>query len=81
MVKVHHHFHEVTGTARIILIDAHPICGPLLAGGPAALVTEYNLKHASRCADACHLCYEARTTLRARFPALLAPNQMYGVME
>ena len=26
--------------------DAHPICGPLLAGGPAALVTEYNLPHA-----------------------------------
>ena len=25
--------------------DAHPICGPLLAGGPAALVTEYNLPH------------------------------------
>ena len=67
--------------------DAHPICGPLLSGGPAALVTEYNLKHASplggasHYADACHLCYEARTLLRARFPELLAPNQMYGVME
>ncbi len=59
--------------------DAHPICGPLLAGGPAALVTEYNLPHASSYADACHLCYEARTTLRPRFPALLAPDQMYGV--
>lgn len=61
--------------------DAHPICGPLLAGGPAALVTEYNLPHESSYADACHLCYEARTTLRARFPDLLAPDQMYGVME
>ena len=60
--------------------DAHPICGPLLAGGPAALVTEYNLPHASHYADACHLCYEARTSLRPRFPALLAPDQMYGVM-
>lgn len=59
--------------------DAHPICGPLLEGGPAALVTEYNLPHASDYADACHLCYEARTTLRPRFPALLAPDQMYGV--
>ena len=48
--------------------DAHPICGLLLAGGPAALVTEYNLPHASHYADACHLCYEARTTLRERFP-------------
>ncbi len=65
--------------------DAHPICGLLLAGGPAALVTEYHLPHtspsggASSYADACHLCYEARTTLRPRFPALLAPDQMYGV--
>lgn len=61
--------------------DSHPICGPLLSGGPSALVTEYNLKHDSHYADTCHLCYEARTALRARFPDLLAPNQMYGVME
>lgn len=61
--------------------DVHPICGPLLAGGPAALVTEYNLPHESSYADACHLCYEARTALRARFPELLAPDQMYGVMS
>ncbi len=59
--------------------DAHPICGLLLSGGPAALVTGYNLPHASSYADACHLCYEARTMLRARFPELLAPDQMYGV--
>ena len=61
--------------------DAHPICGPLLDGGPAALVTEYNLPHASTYADACHLCYEARLTLRARFPQCLNPDQMYGVMK
>jgi len=61
--------------------DAHPICGPLLDGGPAALVTEYNLPHASSYADACHLCYAARTTLRPRFPQYLKPDQMYGVME
>jgi len=59
--------------------DSHPICGLLLAGGPAALVTEYNLPHASSYADACHLCYAARTTLRARFPQILNPDQMYGV--
>src|SRR3989304_2197418 len=64
-------------------VDAHPICGPLLAGGPAALVTEYNLPHTSPSgyADACHLCYEMRLVLRERFPALLAPDQMYGVIE
>jgi MoaA/NifB/PqqE/SkfB family radical SAM enzyme len=59
--------------------DAHPICGSLVSGGPAALVTEYNLPHAPSYADACHLCYEARTMLRARFPELLGPDQMYGV--
>jgi hypothetical protein len=59
----------------------HPVCGPLLSGGPAALVTEYNLPHDAHYADACHLCYMARATLRARFPDLLAPDQMYGVAE
>jgi MoaA/NifB/PqqE/SkfB family radical SAM enzyme len=61
--------------------DAHPICGPLLAGGPAALVTEYSLPHASHYADACHLCYEARMALRPRFETILGPDQMYGVSE
>lgn len=61
--------------------DVHPICGPLLAGGPAALVSEYNLPHDSHYADACHLCYEARTMLRERFPQYLNPDQMYGVMK
>ena len=61
-------------------VDMHPICGLLHTGGPAALVTEYNLPHAPRYADACHLCYQARANLRTRFPDLLTPDQMYGVM-
>jgi hypothetical protein len=61
--------------------DTHPICGPLLEGGPAALVTEYNLPHVAAYADACHLCYEARITLRQRFPQQLSPDQMYGVIN
>lgn len=61
--------------------DAHPICGPLLEGGPAALVTEYNLPRASSYADACHLCYMARATLRPHFPQCLNPDQMYGMTE
>lgn len=60
--------------------DSHPICGPLLSGGPAALVSEYNLTPESNYADACHLCYQARTQLRARFPEILHPDQMYGVV-
>jgi MoaA/NifB/PqqE/SkfB family radical SAM enzyme len=61
--------------------EAHPICGPLLEGGPAALVTEYNLPHGFSYADACHLCYETRTILRARFPQYLRPDQMYGIVK
>ncbi len=59
--------------------EAHPICGPLLSGGPVALVEEYNLSHAESYADACHLCYAARLALRERFPEELTPDQMYGV--
>jgi MoaA/NifB/PqqE/SkfB family radical SAM enzyme len=58
--------------------DSHPICGLLLNGGPAALVSEYNLPHTSDYADACHLCYTARANLRLRFPDRLGPDQMYG---
>jgi len=58
--------------------DAHPICGPLLEGGPVALVSEYNVPHESTYADACHLCYEMRLALRERFPELLKPDQIYG---
>jgi hypothetical protein len=59
--------------------DTHPICGLLLTGGPAALVSEYNIPHDPAYADACHLCYEARNHLRTRFPEILYPDQMYGV--
>lgn len=61
--------------------QSHPITGPLLEGGPAALVVHHELTCRERYADACHLCYEARRVLRGRFPDILAPNQMYGVQE
>jgi MoaA/NifB/PqqE/SkfB family radical SAM enzyme len=61
--------------------EEHPICGLLLDGGPASLVTEYGLDHKAAYADACHLCYEARLALRPRFPDLLAPDQVYGVFR
>lgn len=61
--------------------DAHPITGALVEGGPAELVRRYKLKHQESYADACHLCYEARQALRSRFPEILGPDQMYGVME
>jgi len=61
--------------------ETHPIMGPLLAGGPAELVRRYNLPHEASYADACHLCYEARRALRARFSDILMPDQMYSVPE
>ena len=60
--------------------DTHPIIGPLLAGGPAELVRRYQAPHEAGYADACHLCYESRRALRARFPGILGPDQMYGVI-
>lgn len=58
--------------------EPHPIAGPILRGGPVALVDHYHLPHEEQYADACHLCYQARTSLRPRFPEVLAPDQVYG---
>jgi MoaA/NifB/PqqE/SkfB family radical SAM enzyme len=58
---------------------SHPIAGPLLKGGPAELARRYDVPHADRYADACHLCYDTRRTLRTRFTQILLPDQMYGV--
>jgi hypothetical protein len=58
--------------------DAHPIVGPLLAGGPAEIVRRYGLAHEEGYADHCHLCYASRCMLRERFPDALTPDQMYG---
>ncbi len=57
----------------------HPIVGPLLAAGPSGLVQTYRLQHEREYADACHLCYSARTQLRDQFPMVLCPDSMYGV--
>ena len=61
--------------------DSHPITSPLLEGGPAELVRRYDLPHNEGYADSCHLCYEARKKLRDRFPDVLTPDQMYGVVD
>lgn len=61
--------------------ETHPITGPLLMGGPAELVRHYGLSHQEEYADACHLCDQARRTLRGRFPGILTPDQMFGLLE
>ncbi len=60
---------------------AHPICGPLIEGGPALLVKEYGVAHTDGYVDACHLCYCTRRALLDRFPQSLTPNQVYGLEE
>ena len=59
--------------------QTYPIVRALLAGGPAQLVAEYALPHQEQYADACHLCYQARLALRSQHPAVLTPDQVYGV--
>jgi MoaA/NifB/PqqE/SkfB family radical SAM enzyme len=60
--------------------ESHPISGPLLRGGPAALAREHGVPlDEAGYADACHLCYSVRKALLDRFPAALAPPQVYGV--
>jgi len=56
---------------------AHPICGPILRGGPAELARDYGVEHEDGYVDECHLCFSARLKLRSRFPEILAPDQMY----
>ncbi|NIM20271.1 MAG: hypothetical protein GTO51_08575 [Candidatus Latescibacteria bacterium] len=57
----------------------HPICGPLLKGGPAQLAREYKVEHEDRYIDACHFCYLVRSKLIDKFPQYLTPKQVYGL--
>ena len=59
----------------------HPICGPLVRGGPVELAREYGVEVGERFADECHYCYLVRKALRERFPAYLAPPLVYGLEE
>jgi hypothetical protein len=59
--------------------DSHPICGPLLSGGPAFLAKRYALQHEEEYVDECHFCYSLRLALLDRFPQYLAPRQVYGL--
>ena len=59
--------------------DLHPICGPLLKGGPALLARKYNVKHDDEYISACHFCYLVRLALLDNFAEYLAPRQVYGL--
>ncbi len=59
--------------------EEHPICGPLVRGGPAELSRTFGVPHEEGYVDACHLCYVTRKALLERFPQELAPRQAYGL--
>jgi MoaA/NifB/PqqE/SkfB family radical SAM enzyme len=59
--------------------NMHPICGPLVKGGPAELVRAHQVDHEEGYIDACHLCYTTRLKLIDKFPEYLAPKQVYGL--
>jgi hypothetical protein len=61
--------------------DLHPISGVLLQGGPVELSRRYGLPHAAAYADACHACDAMRRLLRVRFPEILAPDEIYGIIS
>ena len=61
--------------------ELHPICGPLVRGGPALLAKEYGVKHEDKYVDECHFCYLTRLALIDRYPQYLAPRQVYGLEE
>jgi hypothetical protein len=68
----------LAGVLRSYDADALPVIRELRRGGPWALAAAYKLTPArERYADACHLCFELRSALRPRFPAVLAPAQCY----
>ncbi|GIV18338.1 MAG: hypothetical protein KatS3mg023_0089 [Armatimonadota bacterium] len=59
--------------------EEHPICAPLVEGGPAELARRFGYPVESGYVEACHLCYLVRRALRERFPEYLAPPQVYGI--
>ena len=59
--------------------ENHPICGPLLRGGPAQLVRDYDIKPEDSYVDECHMCYNARLALIDDYPQYLTPKQVYGL--
>lgn len=61
--------------------EEHPICKPMIEGGPALLATKYNVEHEDEYIDECHFCYTIRSALTDRFPQFLTPKQVYGLEQ
>lgn len=59
----------------------HPVCGPLVRGGPIALAGEHNVEPEGEYADECHFCFVTRRALVDKMPEVLAPRQVYGLIQ
>jgi hypothetical protein len=59
--------------------EAHPICGPLIRGGPAELARACGQTPESGHIDECHLCFLTRKAAIEQYPKTLAPRQVYGL--
>ena len=58
---------------------SHPICGPLIQGGPAELVRRAGFEPQAGYVDECHLCYSTRKAVIDKHPDCLGPRQVYGL--
>jgi len=59
--------------------SSHPICRPLVGGGPVRLAREHNVSLEDKYVDECHFCYQIRLNLIDRYPQYLTPRQVYGL--
>jgi len=59
--------------------QAHPICGPLLRGGPAELARALVFKPDEGYVDECHLCYLVRKNRLSAHGEYLVPRQVYNL--
>ena len=57
----------------------HPICGPLIQGGPFELARANNLEFQNGFVDECHFCYTVRRMLIDKYREYLAPRSVYGL--
>jgi hypothetical protein len=57
----------------------HPICGPLLEGGPYKLAVQSKIDSSKGFVDECHFCYTVRNQLLNKYPEQLTPLQVYGI--
>ena len=59
--------------------EAHPVCGPLIRGGPAELARACGQIPQPGYIDECHLCFLTRKAVIEQYPQALAPRQVYGL--